>query len=241
MTVYCRSVPPDASPDSSHAADRIERSRLLYEQAIFTGDPAALTEASRELDAVEAGLALARGRLLHGQFLTQRDKDPENAEPDPQALALFERAAQLYQQNGDARGEADAIFWAGCYHQVANRDDATAVPLLNRALALARQAGGDTTTIATEAEALRHLGIAAHRAGHLDLARQHLEDSTRLRREQGSLPSVAANMVGLIYIALGQGRHDDARALANEAQAIAESSGARTIARQLTEARRHLA
>jgi hypothetical protein len=37
---------------------RIGRSRLLYEQAIFTGDASALSEADRELDAVEADLAL---------------------------------------------------------------------------------------------------------------------------------------------------------------------------------------
>jgi tetratricopeptide (TPR) repeat protein len=216
--------------------ERIERSRLLYEQAIFTGDAGALTEADRELDAVEADLALARGRLVHGRFLAQRDSDPEHAEPDPQALTLFERATQLYQRIGDPRGEADALFWTGCFHQVQGRDDTTAVPILERALALARQ----TSDTATAAEALRHLGVAAHRAGQLDLARQHLEESTRLRREQGSLPGVAANMVGLIYIALAQGRREDAQALAGEAQAIAESAGARTIARQVADARRQL-
>jgi hypothetical protein len=61
------------------ADERIERSRLLYEQAIFTGDAGALTEADRELDAVEADLALARGRLIHGRFLAQRDSDPDHA------------------------------------------------------------------------------------------------------------------------------------------------------------------
>ena len=118
------------------------------------------------------------------------------------------------------------------------RDDTTAVPILERSLVLARHAGGPAA--GTAAEALRHLGVAALRAGQLDLARQHLEESTRLRREQGSLPGVAANMVGLIYIALAQGRRDDARALAEEAQAMAESAGARTIVRQVTEARRQL-
>jgi len=220
------------------ADERIERSRLLYEQAIFTGDAGALTEADRELDAVEADLALARGRLIHGRFLAQRDSDPDHAEPDPQALALFERATQLYQRTGDPRGEAEALFWTGCFHQVEARDDTTAVPVLERALALARHAGDPA--VATAAEALRHLGIAAHRAGQLDLARQQLEESTRLRREQGSLPGVAANMVGLIYIALAQGRREDAQALADEAQAIAESAGARTIARQVAEARHQL-
>jgi hypothetical protein len=47
-------------------------------------------------------------------------------------------------------------------------------------------------------------------------------------------------MVGLIYIALAQGRREDAQALAGEAQAIAESAGARTIARQVADARRQL-
>jgi len=216
--------------------DRIERSRLLYEQAIFTGDASALAEADSELDAVEAALALARGRVIHGRFLAQRDSDPDRAEPDPHELALFERAAQLCQRNGDTRGEAEALFWTACFHQVAGRDDTTAVPILDRALALARQTG-DT---ATAAEALRHLGIAALRAGQPDVARQHLEESTRLRRGQGSLPGVAANMVGLIYIALAQGRREDAQALADEAQAIAESAGARTIARQVAEARHQL-
>jgi len=218
--------------------ERIERSRLLYEQAIFTGDAGALTEADRELDAAEADLALARGRVIHGRFLAQRDSDPDHAEPDSQALTLFERATALYQRTGDTRGEADALFWTGCFHQVQRRDDTTAVPILERALVLARRAGDPAA--ATAAEALRHLGIAAHRAGQLDLARQHLEESTRLRREAGSMPGVAANMVGLIYIALAQGRREDAQALAGEAQAIAEASGARTIARQVTEARRQL-
>jgi tetratricopeptide (TPR) repeat protein len=218
--------------------ERIERSRLRYEQAIFTGDAAVLTEADRELDAVEADLALARGRLVHGRFLARRDSDPDHAEPGPQALTLFERATQLYQRTGDLRGEAEALFWTGCFHQLEGRDDTTAVPILERALALARHVGDPAA--ATAAEALRHLGVAAHRAGQLDLARQHLEESTRLRREQGSLPGVAANMVGLIYIAIAQGRREDARALADEAQAIAGSAGARTIARQVAEARRQL-
>ena len=42
------------------AEDRIERARLLYERAVFGGDADALATADRELDAVEADLALAR-------------------------------------------------------------------------------------------------------------------------------------------------------------------------------------
>ena len=164
---------------------------------------------------------MARGRLIHGRFLAQRDSDPDHAEPDPQALALFERATQLYQRTGDPRGEAEALFWTGCFHQVEGRDDTTAVPVLERALALARHAG-DPRGPPRGAAAPRHRRGAA--AGRLDLAQPGLAelDLARLRREQ--LPGVAANMVGLIYIALAQGRREDARALADEAQAIAESA-----------------
>jgi hypothetical protein len=92
----------------------------------------------------------------------------------------------------------------------------------------------------TMSDALRHLGIAEHAAGRLDAARQRLEESVRLRREIGLLPGVAANLVGLTYIAAGQGRRDDALALAAEAGAIAEASGAHAILRQVEEARAHV-
>src|SRR5260370_24147380 len=65
---------------------------------------------------------------------------------------------------------------------------------------------------------------------------ERLEESRRLRGEAGSLPGVASNLVGLIYVAHGQGRHDDARVLAEEARAIAEAAGAHTIMRQVEEA-----
>jgi Tfp pilus assembly protein PilF len=54
------------------------------------------------------------------------------------------------------------------------------VPLLEQSLELAAQAG-DADTMA---EALRHLGIAAHRAGDPDEARRRLEEATRLRRQR---------------------------------------------------------
>jgi tetratricopeptide (TPR) repeat protein len=73
---------------------------------------------------------------------------------------------------------------------------------------------------------LRHLGIADHAAGRLDAARANLEKSSQLRRRIGLLPGVAANLVGLIYIAAAQGRRDDALAIAEEALAIAKSCGA---------------
>jgi tetratricopeptide (TPR) repeat protein len=219
------------SPD-----ERLDYSRQLYERAIFTGDSGALAEADRVLDAVEADLSLARGQVLHGRFLAQREDEPELARADPGELPLFERAAGLYQALGDVAGQAAALFWIGCFHQVAGRDDAAAVPVLERSLQLAGQA----VDKATMAEALRHLGIAAHRSGQLDVAARHLEASIQLRRDTGALAGVASNQVGLIYIAIAEGRRDDALALADEALALAEAAGAGTIAAQVREARSQL-
>jgi tetratricopeptide (TPR) repeat protein len=219
------------------ADERIDRARLLYERAVFNGETGALATADRELDAVEADLALARGRIIHARFLARRDQHPQEAHDAPGELELFERAARLYHVVGDVRGEAESVFWVGTYHQIVRGDDAAALHLLERAYALAAEAGD----LATMSEALRHLGIAAHRAGRLDEARERLEESVRLRRETGSLPGVAANLVGLAYIAAGQGREDDARALIEEAAALAESTGAERVMRSIEQARADLA
>ena len=214
--------------------ERIDRSRLLYEQALFESDAGALAAAERELDGVEADLALARGRVIHGRFLEQRAEDPEQAREDPRELALFERAAELNRALGDERSEAESLFWVGCCHQVVRHDNEAAVPVLWRSLELATEADDPVTM----SEALRHLGIAEHAAGRA--ARLHLEESTRLRREIGAWPGVAANMVGLIYIAAGQDRREDGLALAEEARAIAEANGAPGLLRQIDEARAQL-
>jgi len=216
-----------------HSDERIERSRRLYEQALFDGDGSALGAAERELDSVEADLSLARGRLIHGRFLEQRNDDPEHAREDPRELPLFERARHLYQALGDVRGEAEALFWVGCCHQVVRRDNDAAVPVFDRSLEMAAQAGDKMTM----SDALRHLGIAEHAAGRLEEARRRLEESSGLRGEIGFLPGVASNMVGLIYVAAGQGRHDDAMALLDQAEATAQASGAHGILRQVEEAR----
>ncbi len=216
--------------------ERVRRAGALYEQAVFTGDAGRLAEADRQLDAAEADLAVARGRLMHARFLIRRDDDPAAAEEDAGELPLFERAVQLYRALGDVRGEAEALFWVGCFQQVVRHDNATAVPILEQSLELASQTGDK----AAMSEALRHLGIAAHGSGRLEAARQHLEESTRLRREIGLLPGAAANMVGLAYIAAAQGRSDDAVALLDEAGTIARGCQAHRILQQVNEARAEL-
>jgi tetratricopeptide (TPR) repeat protein len=218
------------------AEDRIERARLLYERAIFGGDASALATADRELDAVEADLALARGRVIHARFLEQRDEGRPQPAEDPDELALFERATKLYQTLGDVRGEGESLFWVGCFHQIVRRDNNAAVPLLDRSYELAARAGDKLTM----SEALRHLGIAEHYAGRPETARERLEESVRLRREIGLMPGVAANLVGLAYIAVTAGRRAEALALIEEAGAIAEATDAHRIMRQVEEARTQL-
>jgi hypothetical protein len=215
------------------ADERIERSRQLYERSVFGGDASALAAADRELDSVEADLALARGRVIHARFLEQRSQDPRQLSEDPRELPLFERAVYLYQALGDARGAAESQFWLGCFYQVVRGDDAAAGPVLQQSYRLAAQAGDKLTM----SYALRHLGMAEHAAGRLDAAREQLEESVRLRREVGFLPGVAANLVGLAYIAAGQGRRDETLALLAEAAGIAEASGAQGIWRSVEEAR----
>ncbi|HEX6526184.1 MAG TPA: tetratricopeptide repeat protein [Streptosporangiaceae bacterium] len=215
---------------------RVRQAGLLYERAVFTGDTGPLAEAGSELDAAEADLAVARGRLMHARLLLRREEDPAAAEEDPGELPLFERAAQLYRALGDIVGEAAALFWVGCFHQVVRHDNAAAVPILEQSLELASQAGDS----AVMSEALRHLGIAAYSAGRLEVARQRLEESTRLRREIGLLPGAAANMVGLAYIAAAQERSDDALALLDQAGEIAMTSQAHRILQQVNQARAEL-
>ncbi|MEU5780928.1 tetratricopeptide repeat protein [Micromonospora lupini] len=218
------------------AEDRIERARALYEHAVFSGDAGVLADAERDLDAVEADAALARGRILHARFLNERAISGSSPVEDPAELQLFERAIELYQALGDTRGQAEALFWIGCVHQVIRRDNEAAVPHLARSRQMAAQVGDKPT----EAEALRHLGIAAHTAGRLDEARELLEESSRLRREVEALPGVAANMVGLAYIAAAQDRRSDALTTLDEANAIAQAHGAHAIVRQIEQARTHI-
>ena len=215
------------------AEDRIERAKTLYEQAVFSGDASVLTDAERGLDAVEADIALARGRILHARFHNERDSADSSAVEDPAELPLFERATELYRALGDVRGEAEGLFWIGCLHQFVRRDNETAVPYLERSCRLAAQVGDKPT----QSEALRHLGIAAHAAGRLDEARERLEESSRLRRDAGSLPGLASNMVGLAYIAAAQDRRADALATLDEAHAIAQAHGAHAIVRHIEQAR----
>jgi tetratricopeptide (TPR) repeat protein len=206
--------------------ERVGLAGELFGRAIFSGDVEALTAADGELDAVEADLVLARGKVLHGRFLASREENPRE-------LALFERALELYRSVDDERGQAEAFFWIGCFHQVVRDDTEPALSALTTSRELATKTGDNLTL----SYALRHLGIAAHMAGNLDEARALLEESTAVRRTLGFTAGVAANLVGLVYIAKAEGRTEDARALAHEAAELAASADAAKISEQIAEAR----
>lgn len=204
-----------------------------------------LLDAVNAVEAVDADLALGRGRIRHARFLSDGVANRDE-------LARFERAAGLYRALGGARGEAEARFWVGCFHQVVGDDygppsrrrSAPPRPPSRRWSAppsgagARRRVGRAGRRPATLSYALCHLGIAEHRAGRTGATRDRLEESLRLRREIGFAPGVAANLVGLAYVAADEGRRDDARALLDEAQQVAEAAGAHAVAASVDQARR---
>ncbi|WP_328551573.1 MULTISPECIES: tetratricopeptide repeat protein [unclassified Streptomyces] len=206
--------------------DRIERARELYELAMFGGDTSALVTADHELDAVEAPLALERGKVLHVRFLSDRHENP-------QELVDFERAAELYHRLDDVRGEADALFWIGCWHQVVRDDSATGRPYFEKSYALARSVG-DRKVMSFAA---RHLGFAEREAGRFDRARELLTESVTLRRDIGFMPGLAAGLVALAYLSAETNDRDAALRHLDDAQTTAEQCSAKAVLGWIEQAR----
>jgi tetratricopeptide (TPR) repeat protein len=208
--------------------DRLVRAKDLYEQAVFGGEDGAVARGHSELDSVEADLALARGRLVHAQFLNDRNEYPPE---------LFERAVALYTKAGETRGEAEALFWLGIYHQVVHGDHDTALPHFERARDLAL-AVDDKLTLSY---VVRHLGFVELENGNTEAGRELLEQSVALRREVGFPAGVAAGLLSLAYVAHRSGDHATVKSLLDEASATAEAAGANGIARWIESARSELA
>lgn len=216
--------------------ERIERARQRYERSTFGGDSSELAAALADLDAVEADVALARGRLIHARFLDERQPGQPPPAEDPRELELFVHAAQLYHGLGDERGEADALFWIGCCLQVVRRDEPMSVPYFERSRELAARAGDKLTM----SYAIRHLAFAEFSAGRTDLAKELIGESIQLRRDVGFLPGVAANLIVLAEIVADEQGKAAGLALLDEAEAAATASGAHGILTWTAEARAEL-
>lgn len=210
--------------------ERLTKALELYERATFEGDQSALTEGETLLDAMEADVALARGRLLHAKFLATRIEDPAE-------LTAFERATTLYVKTENPKGEAEARFWTGMVHQVIRGDNDSALPEFERAHELAEQTG-DTMT---RGYAARHLGFHAQAQGDADLAKQRFEESLRLRRELGHGPAIAAALLPLAGLAAESGDKDEAGTLLTEAEQLAEAAGAAGVLQWIAATRGEIA
>ena len=168
-------------------------------------------------------MALARGRILHARFLERRFA----GELRPGcvilgSLSCSKRRCGCSSELGDGRGQGEALFLIGCFHQVVMDDGETAVPFFDRSVA-ASAAVGDQMTVSYSQ---RHLGFAELEAGRLDAALDWFERSTLLRREAGFLPGVAANLVAMAEVAVAKGERDEALRLLDEAIEIGNGCGA---------------
>jgi tetratricopeptide (TPR) repeat protein len=193
------------------------RAARCYDDATFGGRPELVAQGERELDAIEADLALARGKLLHAKFLDGR------VNRDERELPLFEKAIELYGKVGDRAKLADALFWVGCCHQVVLDDESAALDYFHASYDLAAELGMDVI----RSFAVRHLGFAALTSGELDLAETRFAESLRLRRDADAPPAaVAAAIIPLAVLAEQRGDTDAAERLYAQAHRIAADNGA---------------
>ncbi|MEW1777950.1 tetratricopeptide repeat protein [Streptomyces sp. NPDC086777] len=206
--------------------DWVVQAEELFEAAMFGGDTSALDRSDDVLDAVEARLSMARGKVLHVRFLNDREENSRE-------VMLFERAAELYRRLEDASGEAGALFWIGCWHQVVKGEGATGRPYFEQSYALAKSVGDRLTM----SYAVRHLGFADKDQGRLDLALERLTESVALRREIGFKPGEAAGLVALAYLAEETGDRPTALQRLDEAQSVAQSCGAEAVSGWVEQAR----
>lgn len=219
-----------AEPEWAGIEDQIRAAGSLREIEAYEGDPQGWDTADHLLDAVEADVALARGRLVYARFL-RLSTDPARA------LTYFLHAAEMYRQLGDPRGEGEALFWIGTFKQVVLKDDDPALVDLRRAQELSTRAN-DTLTLSC---AVRHLAFADIAAGRMGDARQRLEESVRLRRQLGFEPGVAAGMVALAELSIDTGASAQALRLLDEAVELAAASGADGITRLVAQVRMRIA
>lgn len=101
---------------------------------------------------------------------------------------------------------------------------------------MATEAGDELTL----SYVLRHLCFGEQAAGRVKVARELLTGSTRLRRKLSFTPGVAANLIGLAYLAAGDGDREAARELLERRPGSRAGSGAYGVGRWIEAARDEL-
>jgi tetratricopeptide (TPR) repeat protein len=136
------------------------------------------------------------------------------------ARARYERALPLYQQAGDAAGQANCIKGLGDLAR-ARSDYDSARAHYERALPLYQQAGN----VHGEASCIRRLGAIAQFRFDLDGARASYERALALYQQAGGLVGQASCIRGLGHIARARSDLDDARASYERALALYQQAG----------------
>ncbi len=199
---------------SVNAGDRVAARAALDRALRLT--PAADGEAPSALDAVPLLLTLARIE-----------------EADAHWTAAATRVSRAIDLIVTDRGPEHALLVTplinlGVIHERAGRPD-LAVPVLERARAIAADAGVDAHTIVQLQNALAE----AYRAlGHHDRAEPLYRDAlARIDRDRGGdHPEAAVILNNLALIRMGAGRHDEAEALLQRAVEIVDARAGNTAA-----------
>jgi non-specific serine/threonine protein kinase len=139
---------------------------------------------------------------------------------DARARARFEAARDCAREDGDRRGEAQALNRLGVL--AFERGDLAAAEILHaEALAIQRGAG-DRQGVASS---LAHLGLAVAQRGDDARAREAFEESLALDRDRGSVTGVARALGGLGDLARRAGDLDRAAGLYEECLALFRALG----------------
>ena len=142
---------------------------------------------------------------------------PENQQ---MAIGILTEALDLYQDAGDERGMANALWGIGIHHYFST-DNAAAVAPFEEALRLYRKVGDRTQ----EGWTMRQLGSALFKLGQVEGARALLLDGLRLFDAAGDIAGVTMTLDRLSSVAMVDGDLVRAARLHGLARRLQQTSG----------------
>ena len=134
--------------------------------------------------------------------------------------AYLKRAADLFREVGDRRGEANALWGLGNYHYFQRFDDA-GTPYFEQALETFRAVGDRTM----EAWSLHMLGTANLREGKLDEARMNVEHAMRHFYAASDTAGITLALDDLSSVAVAEGDLSRAAVLRGAARNLTNLTG----------------